>query len=62
MVTKEKLNKEIEEKFWPEIGGKLIKARIIPEIIVSSREELEKYGKYYGFVHYHALKEGILVK
>ena len=62
IVTEEKPNKEIEEKFWLEIGRKLIKARIIPEVIVSSREELEKYSKYYGFVHYHALKEGILVK
>ena len=58
IVTKKRLNKDIEEKFWLEAGREIVKHGIIPEIIITSKEELDMYGKYYGFVHYHALIEG----
>ncbi len=62
IVTEEKLDKKTEEEFWLEVGRGLVKIGLIPEVIVSSKEELERYGKYYGFVHYHALREGVPVK
>ncbi len=61
-MTEEKLDKKTEEEFWLEVGRGLVKIGLIPEVIVSSKEELERYGKYYGFVHYHALREGVPVK
>jgi len=62
IVIEEKMDRKLEENFWLEVGRKLVKIGLIPEIIVSSKEELKKYGKYYGFVHYHALREGVLIK
>ncbi len=58
IVTKEKLDKRKEEKFWMEIDRKLVENDIIPEILIVDRETLEKYKKHTGFVYYHALAEG----
>ena len=61
IVVGNKVDKGVLDKYWLEVGRELVKYDIVPEIIITSREELEKYGKYYGFVHYHALKEGIII-
>jgi len=58
IVTKKKLDKETKEKLWLEVGRMLVRHEIIPEIIIASSEEMRKYGRYYGFVHYQALTEG----
>ncbi len=58
IVTKDKLDKNVEEEFWLEVKRVLVFAGIIPEIIIVSKDELEKYGRFYGFVHHQALTEG----
>ncbi len=61
IITKNKLKSDLEDLFLVMLRRELVKIGIIPEIIVSSREEFEEYKKYYGFIHYHAAREGISI-
>jgi len=61
IVTKEELNRSVEDEFWLEIGREIVRIGIIVKIIITSKREFEEYSGYYGFVHYHALKEGVVV-
>lgn len=42
IVTKDKLDKKVEEEFWLEVGRALVKQGTVPEIIISNRDELRK--------------------
>ncbi|BFI73772.1 nucleotidyltransferase [Nanoarchaeota archaeon] len=61
IVTEDKLDKELEDNFYLEVGRKLVKLNIIPEIIISAKEEFEKYKYLKGFIYYWADKEGIIL-
>lgn len=63
IVTKEKLDRKVEEKFWLEIEDMLVRSNIVPEIIIIvDKETFEKYRHLPGFVYYWAEREGILLK
>ena len=62
IVTKEKLDRKVEEKFWLEIEDMLVRSNIVPEIIIVDKETFEKYRHLPGFVYYWAEREGILLK
>ena len=59
IVTERKLDKKTEENFWLETKRELVFRGIIPEIIIASRDEVEKYRNLRGFVYHHALTEGV---
>ena len=61
IVTEKKLNKKTEEDFWLETKRELVFSGIIPEIIIASRDEVERYRNLRGFVYYHALTEGVIL-
>ena len=59
IVTERKLDKKTEDDFWLETKSELVFSGIIPEIIIASRDEVERYRNLWGFVYHHALTEGV---
>ena len=61
IVTKEKLDWKIQNRFLGDVEKKLVYSGIVPEIIIVDQETFKKY-KRPAYVFYHAEKEGILIK
>ncbi len=61
IVTKKIVSREIADDFWLALKRKLIENRIIPEIIIVSRDDFKRYKELSGYVYYWAEKEGILI-
>ncbi len=60
IVTEMRLDKNAEDEFRLEVEDKLVKAGIIPEIIVTSKEDYEKFSRP-AYVYYYANKEGVVL-
>ena len=61
IVTKKVVSREIADDFWLTLKRKLIENRIIPEIIIVSRDDFERYKELPGYIYHWAEKEGLLI-
>ncbi len=61
IVTKEKIGWKKRKIFLGDILKIFAKIKIRVEILIVDLETLNEYGKWWGFVHYHAVNEGVKI-
>ncbi len=61
IVTKEKLGWKKRKVFLGNILKIFAKMKIRVEILIVDLETLNEYGKWWGFVYYHAINEGVKI-
>ncbi len=60
IVSKTEVDRNTEDEFRLEVEDKLVKAGIIPEIIVTSKGNYVKFNRP-AYVYYYANKEGVVL-
>ena len=61
IVTRSRYDKRVIKEFLLEVRRTLVDMGIVPEIIITERDIVEKYKDYTGYVYYYALSEGIVL-
>ena len=62
IVTREKLDWRVECEFWADVEDSLVRAGIIPEIIIADSERFRRSKHLTGFVYFWAEREGVAIK
>lgn len=61
LVVVDGKDKKRRDEFWLKINRKLVDNRIKGDLIINNKKDVGEYAKYFGFIHYHALKEGVRI-
>lgn len=61
LVVVDGKDKKRRDEFWLKINRKLVDNRIKGDLIINNKKDVDEYAKYSGFIHYHALKEGVRI-
>ena len=61
LVVVEEEDRKRRDDFWLRVHIKLVNNKINADLIVDNKEDVDEYAKYFGFVHHHAMKEGVMI-
>ncbi len=61
IIIRSRYDKRVIKEFLLEVRRALVDMGIIPEIIITEKDTVEKYKDYTGYIYYYALSEGIVL-